>query len=227
MKYLCYFYGIIRTDINLLKNVIKENKENFLNKNVDYFLITCNPIDNYNYDKQDLIIQLGKEVNIIFIENYCEYLNEILINGTYNQENKFHVEIFNFIKNQNINYDYIIGLRSELLIKINNIDNYFNENTIIPPRYYYNLNPNLLGNNHFYIIPFQTFINLNLSFKNINEIDKISFDCEASFILLFKPNQLIKLDDIIEYNFNGTLKIHIKNNKTIYTNSNKKYLLLQ
>jgi len=137
MKYLCYFFGLVRNHIDLLKLIITENKQNFLNKNIDYFFITCNPNNEYNYNKQDLITHLSKEVKIIFIEYYNEYLNQRCINNAYPNENKFHIEMFNFIKKQNISYDYIIGLRSELLIRINNIDKYFNEDIIIPPRFYY------------------------------------------------------------------------------------------
>ncbi|MEX0597255.1 MAG: hypothetical protein WD512_12245 [Candidatus Paceibacterota bacterium] len=216
MNILCFFIGAIRNDLLEIKNNItmfkrtlelQRNKNKF---NIKYVLITRNP-DNVNpYNIDELYKELGNSVEIVIEEPDLEMLNIKCKNNATVIGLTFHTHIKDYINKCKSEFDFIIKCRNDMLIRLNNINKYFNENlVVVPPRYWFNEDKNNLSNDHFYIMHYKHFNELDFTYKNIKILSQISHDCEEVNYNLIKPNKVIDFNDISEYKLNGSLKFHI------------------
>ena len=217
-KIFCFFYGVIRNDLNRLKFFISEFKKNLNGYNVKYVFITYEPDKKFDYDKNFIIEEFGSGNEVLFRKSPDEHLTQKCLNGGNPIEYGFEHYISEFIKNIPDTFDYIIKIRADALISIKNISKYFSDKTVVAPRYWYNSNPTYVGNNHMYIMPYSKFIKLDLSYERINEVAKKSYDCEQVEISLIRPDFIISQTDIVEYKLEGSLKFHIKNGEVISAN---------
>lgn len=122
------------------------------------------------------------------------------------------------INQHNLQYDYVIKIRNDVLLKINNIKKYFNEKTYVAPRYWFCANIKNTANDHLIITPFTKFMSIDFSDENINNLARVSYDTEILTENLFLPDSTIDVTDVVEYVLNGTWKFHIKHNTLISGN---------
>ena len=219
MKILVFFSGSLRLDLNTLTYYITEFKKNFENTNYDlrYLFITdkSSPFIycNYNHVQEEL----SKHANVIFIEK-----NKNLQVNTINKYSTislmYYKHIQNYINITHSKFDYVIKIRNDALIKINEISKYFDNNTYSAPRYWYNKSTECKANDHFIITPFSKFMKLEFSDENINKLAPLNYDTEILTESIFLPDKTIDIKDVLEYVLNGTLKFHIKNNIIISCN---------
>ena len=227
MKILCFFSGSLRLDLNTYIHYINEFKKNFEEINCDslksieitYLFITDKSSSfiyfDYDFFKSELYNQTG--VKVLFIEKNNN-LNITTQNNYPTISLMYYKHIQDYINENNLSFDYVIKIRNDLLIKINNIYTYLNKNTYVAPRYWYNTNVNSLANDHFIIIPFSKFVTFDFKDESINRLAPHYYDTEILTEHIILPDKVIGLDDIIEYLLNGTLKFHIKHNKIISSN---------
>lgn len=219
MKILCFFSGSLRHDLNTYIYYISEFKKNF-NKNIEikYLFITNgnnqSEYCNYEYYKKEL----SNYADVLFIEENAELKKIKTINGCSTISLMYYKLIQEYITTNNLYFNYIIKCRNDIYIKINNINKYFNNNTYVTPRYWYNTNPNSLSNDHFFIIPFIKFMLIDFSNTNIDKMSKLYYDTEILTENMILPDKIIDIEDVSEYLLNGSLKFHIKNNKFIISN---------
>jgi hypothetical protein len=183
---------------------------------ITYLFITdrSSPLIYFDCDffKSELYNQTG--VKVLFIEKNSN-LNITTQNNYPTISLMYYKHIQDYINENNLSFDYIIKIRNDLLIKINQIDTYLNDDTYVAPRYWYNTNINSLTNDHFIIMPFFKFINIDFRDESINRLAPYYYDTEILTENIVLPDKVIELNDIIEYLLNGTLKFHIKHNKII------------
>lgn len=221
MKVLVFFSGSLRLDLNTLIYYITEFKKNFENTNHDikYLFITdkSSPFMycNYNYIKEEL----SKHANVIFIEkNRNLYVNTINKYSTISLMYYQHIQ--NYINITHSDFDYVVKIRNDVLIKINEISKYFDNNTYVAPRYWYCTNIKSTANDHLIIIPFSKFMKIDFSDKTINDLAPLYYDTEILTENIFLPDKTIYINDVLEYLLNGSLKFHIKNNIIMSCNFN-------
>lgn len=222
MKILCFFSGSLRLDLNTYIHYISEFKKNFeeLIKNemveFTYLFITDKNSHlmyfDYDFLKSQLYNEIG--VNVLFVEKNTN-LNITTINKYTTISLMYYKHIQNYINDNHLSFDFVLKIRNDLLIKINKIQNYLNGNTYVAPRYWYNVTITSLANDHFFIMPFSKFINIDFTDDNINKLAPCNYDTEILTESIILPDKIIDPQDIIEYVLNGSLKFHIKNNKII------------
>lgn len=172
MKILCYFSGSLRLDLNTYIYYINEFKKNFDNCNFEikyiFILDKNNPYEycNYEYFKEEL----SNYTDVLIIEGNSDLNNIKTINGYPTISLRYYNVIQEYIKENKLYFNYIIKCRNDLFIKIKNINNYFNNNTYVAPRYWYNVNPNSLANDHFFIIQDYMVYKHNQYLYNLNNL---------------------------------------------------------
>lgn len=227
MKILCFFSGSLRLDLYTYIHYINEFKKNFEEMNCDalesltsleitYLFITDKSSRLIYFDYETFKTELHKETgaSILFVDKNIN-LNITTQNHYPTISLMYYKYIQDYIHANNLSFDYVIKIRNDILIKINNIHKYLNGTTYVAPRYWYNTNVNSLANDHFIIIPFSKFINIDFRDESINRLAPCYYDTEILTENIILPDKVIGLDDIIEYLLNGTLKFHIKHNKII------------
>jgi hypothetical protein len=216
MKTLCFFSGSLRLDLNTIIHYIKEFKKHFENMNheITYLFITDkkNPYIYLNLDH--FKTEISKHATVLFVEPNHN-LNVNTMNNYSTISLMYYNHIQDYINKTNSNFDYIMKIRNDTFIKINKIEKYFNNNTYVLPRYWYNTNPNSLANDHFFIMPFLKFINIDFSNLNINKLAPLNWDTEILTQSIILPDKTIDIHDVLEYLLNGSTKFHIKHNKII------------
>lgn len=224
MKILCFFSGSLRLDLYTYIHYINEFKKNFEKMERDalepieitYLFITdkSSPLIYFDYDafKSELHTETGARV--LFVDKN-RHLNITTQNAYPTISLMYYKHIQNYINENHLIFDHVIKIRNDLLIKINQIYTYLNNNTYVAPRYWYNTNVNSLANDHFIIMPFFKFINIDFNDDTINNLAPHYYDTEILTENIVLPDKVIVLNDIIEYLLNGRLKFHIKHNKII------------
>ena len=216
MNILCFIVGAIRTDFKDIRTNIMTIKEQIhANDKCTFIFLTWAPIVKsykfytinyyYDYDKSALENELHDIVNdFIFIENpdlntMVKCMNKCPPIATFYQT--YMHEYINTKNNNNIQYDYVIKTRNDLTIRMNNIYDYFNDATYVPPCFWSPTRDNHGGilrlfNDHFYITTYTKFINFDFSINNINLLASASWDNEELNRRLINPEKLI---DVTEY----------------------------
>jgi hypothetical protein len=171
MKILVFFSGSLRLDLYTLIHYIKEFKQNFENTNyeITYLFITdkSTPFMYCNY--AHLKEELSKHVNVIFIEKNMN-LRVTTINKYSTISLMYYKHIQNYINKTRSEFNYVIKMRNDAIIKIDGISKYFNNNTYVAPRYWYCTNVKNTANDHLIIVPFSKFMNIDFSDENINKL---------------------------------------------------------
>lgn len=221
MKILCFFSGSLRLDINTFIYYIKEFKKHFENMNceITYLFITDKKSPFIYVNLEHFKTEISKHAEVLFVESNPD-LNVNTMNNYSTISLMYYKHIQEYINKTNSKFDYVIKIRNDLLIKINKIENYFNNNAYVLPRYWYNINPNSLANDHFFIMPFLKFINIDFSNSNINKLAPLNWDIEILTQSIILPDKVIDLHDVLEYLLNGSTKFHIKNNKILNSSFN-------
>ena len=218
MKILCCFTGSIRLDIDRLIFYITEFKKHFETSNfeIKYLFLTDGNTSSIKYYNTDYAIsEISKYCDVKRIETNHS-LTSNLINGyPIKHMCSYFQAMQDYIKYNSLEFDYIIHIRNDLLIRIDDITKYFDTFTYVPPRYWYNRDPYNLSNNHLFIIPFAKFMNIDLSTDILNKKALTCYDAEQLNLELITPDKVINDQNIKEYLLNGDTKMHIKNSKLI------------
>jgi hypothetical protein len=226
MNILCVFVGQLRLDLNTLIRNINIFKKNFENTDINIQYLYFINGTNFNYYDYDYSAkELFNHAHVIYAEEETTVVSKnkrSVISCLYNKYIQQH------IRSNNLDIDYVIKIRNDLYIDINHIKKYFDNSTVVAPRYWHNSikNKDCCGNNHFYIIPYTKFMNLDFSDDMIFKLAKKCYDTEEIDWYLFTPNKVIDLNDINEYILNGSFKFHIKNNKIISMSQDYAYSLI-
>tara|TARA_R110001592_G_scaffold27387_7_gene101395 strand:+ start:5017 stop:5757 length:741 start_codon:yes stop_codon:yes gene_type:complete len=228
MRIAIVLYGAIRISSIKIKDIIKKHNEIFLdalfrNKTIDinFFLCAFEPVENpqylwynttneYYYDINNLKKELSElNLNITYIFTKQPDLNAIIKtkNGAHAPSLfllHYYRNFYNYIKDNNLVFDYIVRSRNDMYINISKINSYLNDNIMVLSSRCHT-NPQCSINDYFYIIPFKNISNFyNISVKQLEHIIKNSWDqemCENKLMLLLKGGSLIKniKDDDVQY----------------------------
>jgi hypothetical protein len=104
-----------------------------------------------------------------------------------------------YIKTQNIEFDYIVRYRNDLKVDLYDIKLYFNTKTYITPAYWRNELYLQQLSDHFFIMPFSKFVSLPLSIDTINKITPDCWDNEEVNNKLINPDIVIHPREIRAY----------------------------
>jgi hypothetical protein len=116
-----------------------------------------------------------------------------------------------FIIKNKLNFDYIIKIRNDIQVKINDIANFLNNKVYIPPAYWRPHEMYKPLNDHMFIMPFELFKSIDISIKNIINTTINCHDCEELNYKLIKPNEVIHNNYIKLYKTFGGAKVFIEN----------------
>ena len=222
MKILCFVTGAIRNDPDdIRKNIMSIKKQIHEDDMCHFVFLTWNPIIGtfffnrcnvnyyYNYNKDELIEKISDVIDtFIFKDSPDLKLVETCINDAPPIAAYFQTYIHEYLKQSNLQYDYVIKTRNDLLIELNDIYKFFNDSTYIPPCFWLN---RVLRNGHFYITSYNKFMEFDFSIQNIKRQTKISWDYEDLDYNLINPVRPIELNDILQYKLQGVLKFHYIN----------------
>jgi hypothetical protein len=223
MKICIFFIGSIRNDYKLINHIICKLKSQFSFADVTTILCTWEPTKKiyknhctsnyyYNYEKQEFSESILKSVDI---QLYMENIDFDTIQKCKNGMPPCFIYQFQYIqqylKDNNYKFDYIIRTRNDLEIILKEPTKYFDTKTYIPPVYWRPDDLYKLINDHFFIMPFQKFMEINLKNEIIETETKTSHDCEELHTKICNPDKMIEDNEINMYVLHGGAKVKILN----------------
>ena len=185
---LIIFTGAVRECIDDINTNIKTCKSSFDEKvyNVQTVFSTWYPVKKsidtqYDYDTENLNLQIKNEIDYeIFFEQQEINKYAKTQNGMTAVQNCHLRNIAQSLQDMNLNVDYVMVLRNDLLFKMDNINKYLTTGFHVPKVFWGNHGSPSSINDHIFLCPYSNFLRLsNFTDEDLHHMAESSHDGET------------------------------------------------